>query len=76
MFIASDYSILGRLASHIGATDCLAIPARRITTVFVVSDIATFLIQVSFPPKPHAFSNLTLNTLRCIGSWWFNFGRC
>ncbi|KAG6917911.1 hypothetical protein DXG01_000520 [Tephrocybe rancida] len=46
-FIAADYVLLGQLARHLGASNYLAIPARRITRVFVASDITTFLIQAA-----------------------------
>ncbi|KAG6857110.1 hypothetical protein H0H87_009671 [Tephrocybe sp. NHM501043] len=46
-FIAADYVLLGQLARHLGASEYLAIPAHRITRVFVASDITTFLIQAA-----------------------------
>jgi len=44
-FIAADYVLLGRLAKHLNADKHLLVTSRRITTVFVSSDITTFLIQ-------------------------------
>ncbi|CAA7266361.1 unnamed protein product [Cyclocybe aegerita] len=44
-FIAADYVLLGRIAGHLNAGQYLLIPARRITVVFVLSDVITFLIQ-------------------------------
>ncbi|GLB33878.1 putative RTA1 like protein [Lyophyllum shimeji] len=44
-FIAADYVLLGRIASHLDSARFLLLPARRITAVFVSSDITTFLIQ-------------------------------
>ncbi|KAE9395150.1 RTA1-domain-containing protein [Gymnopus androsaceus JB14] len=49
-FLATDYMLLSRLATSLGqdiADDCLLIPARRITKLFVWSDVITFLIQAS-----------------------------
>ncbi|KJA30219.1 hypothetical protein HYPSUDRAFT_125712 [Hypholoma sublateritium FD-334 SS-4] len=44
-FIAADYVLLGRISKHLGADEYLLVPSRRITIVFVASDITTFLIQ-------------------------------
>ncbi|KDR83684.1 hypothetical protein GALMADRAFT_219515 [Galerina marginata CBS 339.88] len=44
-FIAADYVLLGRLAKHLKADKHLLVTSRRITIVFVSSDITTFLIQ-------------------------------
>lgn len=44
-FIAADYVLLGRLAAHLQASRHLLIPARRITLVFILSDVSTFLVQ-------------------------------
>lgn len=49
-FIAANYVLLGRLARHIGAGQYLLVNPRRITLVFVSSDIITFLIQVRIQP--------------------------
>ncbi|KAJ3504810.1 hypothetical protein NLJ89_g7747 [Agrocybe chaxingu] len=46
-FIAADYILLGRIALHLNATKYLLIPARRITMVFVLSDVTTFLVQAA-----------------------------
>ncbi|TRM67760.1 RTA1 like protein-domain-containing protein [Schizophyllum amplum] len=46
-FIAADYVLLGRIARAIGCGQYLAISPRRITVVFVSSDITTFLIQAA-----------------------------
>lgn len=46
-FIASEYMLMGRLARYIDSNAHLLIPPKRITVVFVASDITTFLIQVS-----------------------------
>jgi hypothetical protein len=45
-FIAANYVLLGRLARHLDCSQYLLVPARRITIVFISSDISTFLIQV------------------------------
>ncbi|KAF9567334.1 RTA1-like protein [Agrocybe pediades] len=44
-FIAADYVLLGRISKHLNADQHLLVPSRRITMVFVASDITTFLIQ-------------------------------
>ncbi|KAF8076467.1 RTA1-like protein [Lyophyllum atratum] len=44
-FIAADYVLLGRLASHLASAEYLLVSPRKITIVFVSSDITTFLIQ-------------------------------
>lgn len=44
-FIAADYVLLGRLARHLDADQHLLVSSRRITIVFITSDISTFLIQ-------------------------------
>ncbi len=46
-FIAADYVLLGRLARYLGSGKHLLISPSRITITFVISDITTFLIQVS-----------------------------
>ncbi|KAI0823125.1 RTA1-like protein [Trametes gibbosa] len=46
-FIASSYMLLGRLARYLKSHEHLLIPPQRITVVFVVSDISTFLIQAA-----------------------------
>ncbi|KAI0651489.1 RTA-like protein [Trametes meyenii] len=46
-FIASEYMLLGRLARYLKSHRHLLIPPQRITVVFVVSDITTFLIQAA-----------------------------
>ncbi|CAK5275395.1 unnamed protein product [Mycena citricolor] len=45
-FIASEYVLLGRLARYLECDRHLMVPARRITKIFVSSDITTFLIQI------------------------------
>jgi hypothetical protein len=45
-YIAADYVLLGQLGRHLCADQFLVIPARRITIVFIMSDVTTFLIQV------------------------------
>ncbi|PPQ98523.1 hypothetical protein CVT24_004014 [Panaeolus cyanescens] len=44
-FIAADYVLLGRLAKHLEADAYLLVNSRRITIVFISSDVTTFLIQ-------------------------------
>jgi len=46
-FIAADYVLLGRLAKHLGADQHLIVSSRKITRVYVTSDIITFLIQAA-----------------------------
>ncbi|CAK5262982.1 unnamed protein product [Mycena citricolor] len=50
-FIASEYVLLGRLARYLECDRHLMVPARRITKIFVSSDITTFLIQVRALPS-------------------------
>ena len=45
-FIAANYVLLGRLARHVDCSKYLLVPAKRITIIFIASDISTFLIQV------------------------------
>ena len=45
-FIASTYMLLGRLAVRVRSAHRLLIRASRVTLVFVISDIVTFIIQV------------------------------
>ena len=45
-FIATEYVLLGRLARWLKASQHVLIPPNRITLVFVLSDVSTFLIQV------------------------------
>ncbi|KLO12619.1 RTA1-like protein [Schizopora paradoxa] len=47
LFIAAEYVLLGRLALDLNAEQHLLIPPRRITPIFVASDIVTFLIQAA-----------------------------
>lgn len=51
-FIAANYVLLGRLARWLGCDQYLLVPARRITLIFVCSDVGTFLVQVSLFPQP------------------------
>jgi len=44
-FIAADYVLLGRLAIFLGTPEHLVISPRRVTPMFVCSDLVTFLIQ-------------------------------
>ncbi|KAI0785862.1 RTA1-like protein [Abortiporus biennis] len=44
-FIAANYMLLGRLATLLQCSQYLLVPARRITLVFVLSDVFTFLMQ-------------------------------
>ncbi|EIW82130.1 RTA1-domain-containing protein [Coniophora puteana RWD-64-598 SS2] len=46
-FIAANYVLLGRLATHINCTHHVLLPVRRLTWIFVTSDITTFLIQAA-----------------------------
>ncbi|KZP32996.1 RTA1-domain-containing protein [Athelia psychrophila] len=46
-FIASNYVLLGRLARYLHTPHHLLVPARRITLLFLSSDITTFLIQAA-----------------------------
>ncbi|CAE6458222.1 unnamed protein product [Rhizoctonia solani] len=46
-FIAGVYMLLSRLAYHLDAVDLLPINARKLTKLFVISDVVTFWIQAS-----------------------------
>ncbi|KAK0453525.1 RTA1-like protein [Armillaria borealis] len=46
-FIAANYVLLGRLSRYLGATQHLLVNPRRITAVFISSDVTTFLIQAA-----------------------------
>ncbi|KAJ3485770.1 hypothetical protein NLI96_g4730 [Meripilus lineatus] len=46
-FIAADYVLLGRLATFLESGQYLLISPRRITLVFVLSDVFTFLMQAT-----------------------------
>lgn len=52
LFIATEYMILGRLAAWLRCTRFLLIPAGRITLIFVMSDVCTFMIQVCHILRP------------------------
>lgn len=44
-FIAANYVLLGRLAREIACVHQVLLPARRLTLIFVLSDVTTFVIQ-------------------------------
>ncbi|EJD46865.1 RTA1-domain-containing protein [Auricularia subglabra TFB-10046 SS5] len=46
-FLAADYLLLGRLAHFLGTEKHLVVAPKRITKIFLFSDLATFLIQGS-----------------------------
>ncbi|KAF7301840.1 RTA1-domain-containing protein [Mycena indigotica] len=46
-FIAAEYVLLGRLAAYLRCDSHLLVSPRRITLVFILSDIITFLIQAA-----------------------------
>ncbi|KAJ7591041.1 RTA1-like protein [Mycena floridula] len=69
-FIAANYVVLGRLAIHLQSEEFLLVSPRRITVIFVSSDIVTFLIQA-------AGGSLTISNdqnMRTIGSHLFLTG--
>ena len=47
-FIAAEYVLLGRLSRWLGADRHVLIPPTKITKVFVLSDVVTFLTQVRY----------------------------
>ena len=67
-FIAADYIILGRIAKFLACSEYVPLPLNRITRVFVISDVTTFLIQVVFvtPCSPLA----VLPFCRLVGEPW------
>jgi len=46
-FIAANYVLLGRMSRWMNCDEYLLIPAKKITWVFVVSDLFTFLVQAT-----------------------------
>ncbi|KIM68771.1 hypothetical protein SCLCIDRAFT_104952 [Scleroderma citrinum Foug A] len=46
-FIAANYVLLGRIAKFLVCDEYVPLPLNKITRVFVLSDISTFLIQAS-----------------------------
>ncbi|KZV63857.1 RTA1-domain-containing protein [Peniophora sp. CONT] len=46
-FVAADYMILSRIATHIDVPHLLPIRPSRVTLTFVASDIITFLVQAA-----------------------------
>ncbi|KAG2056369.1 RTA1-domain-containing protein [Suillus hirtellus] len=44
-FIAANYTILGRLAGEIDCAHHVLLPVKRLTLIFVLSDVTTFVIQ-------------------------------
>ncbi|KAL4076688.1 RTA1 like protein-domain-containing protein [Scleroderma yunnanense] len=46
-FIAADYVLLGRFAKFLSCSEHVPLPPNKITLVFVISDISTFLIQAT-----------------------------
>lgn len=64
-FLAQNYVILPRLASHLEAEDCLFLSSRKIVRIFVWSDVATFWLQA-------AGGGMTASqgdSMRNIGHW-------
>ncbi|KAG0709696.1 RTA1-like protein [Suillus ampliporus] len=46
-FIAANYVLLGRLAREIDCAHHVLLPVRRMTLIFVMSDVTTFVIQAA-----------------------------
>lgn len=44
-FIAANYTLLGRLAGEIDCAHHVLLPVKRLTLIFVLSDVITFVIQ-------------------------------
>ncbi|WVQ70918.1 hypothetical protein IAR50_000443 [Cryptococcus sp. DSM 104548] len=45
-FLAADYVLLGRLVQHLNAQECIRpLKAKRISLLFILSDVTTFIIQ-------------------------------
>ncbi|ODN84436.1 hypothetical protein L202_00386 [Cryptococcus amylolentus CBS 6039] len=45
-FLAADYVLLGRLVQHLNAHECIRpLKAKRISLMFIMSDVTTFIIQ-------------------------------
>lgn len=71
-YIAADYVLLGQLGRHLRADEYLVIPARKITIVFIMSDVTTFLIQVC---SLLVFISITVDPL-LPGRWRLSFRIC
>ncbi|KAJ6598873.1 RTA1-domain-containing protein [Mycena vulgaris] len=65
-FIAAEYVLLGRLARFLNCDKHLMVSPRRITIVFISSDITTFLIQAAGGSV--SISSNTLQTAQGISS--------
>ncbi|KAJ7929961.1 RTA1-like protein [Mycena leptocephala] len=59
-FIASEYVLLGRLARYLNCDKHLMVSPRRITIVFISSDITTFLVQAAGGSVSISSNTLTL----------------
>ncbi|EJD44764.1 RTA1-domain-containing protein [Auricularia subglabra TFB-10046 SS5] len=70
-FIAAEYVLLGRLAHWLRASDHLLVRPERITRVFVLSDLSTFLIQATGGGISAAADTLKMNK---VGSRIFLVG--
>ncbi|KAG1815470.1 RTA1-domain-containing protein [Suillus subaureus] len=46
-FVATNYVLLGRLAREIDCVRRVLVPVRRLTLIFVLSDVTTFVIQAA-----------------------------
>jgi hypothetical protein len=46
-FVATNYVLLGRLAREIDCVHRVLLPVRRLTLIFVLSDVTTFVIQAA-----------------------------
>ncbi|KIJ16373.1 hypothetical protein PAXINDRAFT_75421 [Paxillus involutus ATCC 200175] len=46
-FIAANYVLLGRLSRSIGCEAHVLVPVRRLTLIFILSDVTTFVIQAA-----------------------------
>ncbi|KIK99568.1 hypothetical protein PAXRUDRAFT_822648 [Paxillus rubicundulus Ve08.2h10] len=46
-FIAANYILLGRLSRSVGCEAHVLVPVRRLTLIFILSDVTTFVIQAA-----------------------------
>ena len=56
-FLAFNYIVYGRLISHIGAEHSILKP-QKVATIFVISDVSTFLMQVRINVLNEAYGSV------------------
>lgn len=69
-FIASSYMLLGRLAALLNSGQYLLVRPSRVTKVFVMSDVITFLIQVCPSDFLYTHPNTGVMFIRRVAEGW------